>query len=182
MSRIEIHKGQPIYWFDGKTPKRTRIGPDGIPVEEKLTAKPWRPFVKPSGAIIQLDLTCAAADRNIHGANATKRLREKIKKGFLPADECPIVTGRMPSGLRQPDDGDGCPEYISPDGAPLTLSNKPPCKHVLRVAAVREKAHKTKSAEWDKLYKSGDSKIVELLMKREEREARAELAAEGKKR
>ena len=171
MSHVETRKGQPIYWFDGKTPKRTITGPDGLTRDLKMTAKPWRPFINGAGSVYQLGLTCAAADRNIHGANAVQVIRRKLSKGHVPADECPVVTGRMPSGLRH-DDDKKCDGYENENGFPIQQPNKPPCIHAQRIIDARTKAHNAKSDEWNKAFAGTGNKMLELMMKREEREAK----------
>lgn len=169
MSRVEIKDGQPIYWFDGKTPKRNRKGKHGIPVTEKVPAQPWRYAVKPSGHIIALSLTGAAADRNVNGAAAVNRRIRKDSAGFLWADECPIATGRMPMDLRRPGDK-ACTGYVNEEGRPVQGPKDQVCEHVRRLIEARTATHEKMTAEWDERFKRADHKMLEILLRREERE------------
>lgn len=178
MSHIEMKDGQPIYWFDGRTPKKTHVGPDGVPVEQKLTAKPWRPFISPAGNVYQLDLSPAAASRNVNGAHGIQRIQRKLNAGHIPADECPMATGRLPIGLRKEGDAP-CDGYVTPEGMPMQKGGQAPCTHAKRIIDARVAAHRKKSADWDRVFKKDESRILDLMMKREEREARAEAAAQA---
>lgn len=170
MSRIEVREGQPIYWFDGKTPKRKRKGKNGVPVTEKLPAPPWRYAVKPSGHMIPLSLTSAAADRNVHGAAAVNRRTKKIEQeGFIWADECPVATGRLPAELRQKDDRI-CQGYVNDEGRPIQGPRDQVCKHVARIIQARTAAHTEESRDWNERFKSDNNRMLEALLRREERE------------
>lgn len=179
MSRVEIKDGQPIYWFDGKTPKRNRKGKNGVPIVEKLPATPWRYAIKPSGHVIALSLTSAAADRNVHGAAAMNRRIKKDAAGFLWADECPIAAGTMPRELRQPGDKP-CEEYVNDDGKAIQGPKDKVCKHAQRVIDARVAVQAAAAKVWDERMKRPDQRMLEVLLGREERELeREERAAAG---
>lgn len=132
--------GDPIYWYDSRRgqPKRRFLNADGIPAVEKLPQGPARRMVKPSGDIVFVTMSTAAAAPM--GANAVAREKKKKKLGFIPADECPLVNHQMPKGLRKPED-EPCPEYFSQDGQPRALPDRGPCKHLQRVIEARRKEH-----------------------------------------
>lgn len=174
MSRIEVREGQPIYWFDGKTPKRKRKGKNGVPINEKLPAPPWRYCVKPSGHVIPLTLTSAAADRNVHGPAANNRRTKKIEQeGFIWADECPIATGRMPADLKKPDD-QPCQGYTNEDGRAIQGPRDQVCRHVARLIQARTAEHAEHARDWNERFKTEGNRMLEVLLRREERELERE--------
>jgi hypothetical protein len=179
MSRIEITDGQPIYWFDGKTPKRKRKGKNGVPITEKVPAPPWRYMIKPSGSIIPLSLTGAAADRNPNGAAAVNRRTKKLAAGFLWADECPIATGYMPRELKRKDDKP-CAGYLNEDGRPIQGPADQVCVHAQRIIEARAAAHGAEAADWNERFKRDEHRVLEALLRREERELEREESAPRK--
>lgn len=125
----------PIYWVDGRTPKR-EINVDGVIRTERVPAKPFRKFVNLAGNVIFLDLTEAAGQRS-RTDYSVKRVEKKLAAGFVPFDECPLATGRLPASLVK--DGDEkCAEYVDENGFPIQIPNRvKPCPHLQRLIDVR---------------------------------------------
>lgn len=141
--------GEPIYWYDARKgqPKKRRTGPDGRVIVEKFPQGPFRRMVNVGGDIISLMVTAAAAGSPT-SAYAVRRVRSKLAKGFLPADECPLATHRMPKDLKRPGE-EPCAEYFDQAGLPTRLPDRPPCPHVQRIIDVRQAAKAAEAKQFE---------------------------------
>jgi len=127
------------------------MGPDGVPVKEKLSPIPYnRKVVDPAGNVVTLNLATGYTIRAKNNPYGIQIMAEKLKAGFLPYDECPVATGRIKPGPKQA----ACTE---------TFSKEKCCPHLADVIKARQAAHKKKQDEFMQSFKTNNERMLEVF-------------------
>lgn len=146
-------------------PKRKRMGPDGVVIEEKLNPMPRHNKIKmvaPSGQVFELSVANGWAIKQPKAQRYYHQiLAEKTAAGFLVYAECPVATGRIPPGKGD----DGKPDLGCRDdrGLPLRATDDQCCPHMERVIAARKRAQEQRSAQFEQAFKSQESRKLEAF-------------------
>ncbi len=136
-------------------PTRTHMDADGIRVTEKLNPmRVNRKMVHPDGDVVVISLATGwAIDRlgpkNPYGLQIQE---EKLatKRGFLPFDECPVATGRVPAR-----EGD--------EPCKGKFSDAKCCPHLDRIMQKRREAHRKQQESYRRSSMSPQAKIAESI-------------------
>jgi len=144
-----IARPQPIHDVTKAAPTKQTLNSSGVVVIEKLPQnRNRRLFLKPCGSVVWVVLSTNPAIRktNQYGAQIQA---EKIKKGFLPWDECPILKGHLRAPAFKP--SAAC-EGIDGRGK---LEN--PCSCLIGIKEKRIEAHLKVEREYAERMQSSDS-------------------------
>lgn len=164
MARRNLNARQPAKNIGASPPTRKHMGPDGVPLVEKLNPIPFsRKVVSPDGDVVMLSLANGFTIRGFKGNDyGVQKWEEKLAAGFLPYDECPVATGRIP--------GDSpCKGKFSNDEC---------CPHMEKVMEARRAVHRKEQQERDRKSATNQDRMLSLL----EKQAHLNIAPEGTKR
>lgn len=170
MSRRNLNARQPAKNIGSKAPTRKIVGADGVMVTEKVCPIPFnRKFVALDGDVVTIPLANGFTVRGFKGNDyGVQVMEEKLKSGFLPYDECPLATKRVPRGPGEtPCESD--------------FTNEKCCPHLERVIKARRDDHRAKQLEYGKNFTTNHERMVALLEAQAERMAKAEVQVSGKK-
>ena len=144
-----LARPQPIHDAKKAAPTKRSLNPSGVVITEKLPQnKNRRLFLKPCGSIVWVVLSTNPAIRSVN-QYGTQIQVEKISKGFLPLDECPILKGHIRSSVFRP--GPGC------EGANGQGKLETPCRCLVGIKAKRIEAHLKLEREYAERMQSSDS-------------------------
>ena len=120
----------------GPAPTRKIKQPDGTVLIEKLNPmRLKRKAVDVAGFISEISLANGWQQTNPRAEYATSTWDSKVRKGWLPYNECPIANGLLPAAK-----GDkACNEKFSDEKC---------CPHMDRVIIARQAAHAKKQEEF----------------------------------
>ena len=152
MASRNLSKKQPAKNIGANPPVKRINYADGTFREEKLNPIPNnKKMVDPDGNVISVSL---ATGFTIRKANeyGTQILREKLEKGFIPYDECPVATGRVKFDAKK---DSACEGKFSRDHA---------CRHVEQIIKTRRAIKQKKEAELKLQYATQQDKMIELLL------------------
>lgn len=174
---LDTTGGTPIWWCGGSKRRvysRT-VNEGGIRATEQLPNGPYRAFVTPAGHVINMSLTSGASNLQVNAAEAQGRVQRKLRAGFLPYEECPMATQRMPSDLIERKGGrvsdSPCKEWIDESGFSKPRSRHDCCPHLQRVIDYRRARHEELGEKHAERFKTNPEKMLEVLMQRELRDA-----------
>ena len=175
MSRRNLNSRQPAKNIGAKAPTRKVTRADGVQVTEKVNPMRFKKkCVSPDGDVIELSLatgfTIVGFKGNDYGVQVWE---EKQKAGFLPYDECPVATGRVPRGKEDP--------CLGSDGLPRKFSDEACCQHLAKVIEARRAEHRKTQLEYGKNFSTHQERMIQLLEAQTERMAKAEVQPSGKK-
>lgn len=178
MARRNLNERQPAKNIAAGPPTRRTMGPDGVMVTEKLCPIPFnKKMVALDGSVVTVPLANGFTIRGFKGNDyGVQKLEEKLAVGFLPFDECPLATGRVPVT-------DGDKPCRGADGRPAKFTDAECCPHMKNVIKARREHYK---AEKHPLYKAQESSTDRLIQAMEEQVAQAkksvtEVQVTGKK-
>tara|TARA_Y100000817_G_C16564268_1_gene414575 strand:+ start:105 stop:620 length:516 start_codon:yes stop_codon:yes gene_type:complete len=141
----------PVWDVQKAAPTKRSMNDDGVVIEQKIPQNPnHRIMLNPSGATVFLVLSNGPA---IRGSNqyGVQLLREKISKGWLPWNECPVARGYIKG------DGKACP------GKDGRGNLDGPCVHLLRAQEKRAEAHKEREREFDERMQTNDALTAQYM-------------------
>lgn len=170
MSRRNLNARQPAKNIGGKAPARKIMGADGVMITEKLCPIPFnKKFVAPDGDIVVVPLANGFTIRGFKGNDyGVQIMEEKLKAGFLPYNECPLMTKRVPRKHGEtPCEGE--------------FSNEKCCPHLDAVMKARRDDHRIKQLEYGKNFSTNQERMIALLESQAERMAKAEVQVTVKK-
>ncbi len=154
MATRTLGGSQPIKNLTKDPPIRRWTTSDGEEVCEKLNplhSSNKRKMLDKTGGSYWLSLATGYAVKQTENFYGPQIFQEKIKKGHLPMNECPVVRGYV-----EPVEGDvGC-------GGVFT--DVAPCKHILAIAAKRKAAYAEKQANFIKHFQKNEEKNVSELV------------------
>lgn len=157
----DVRKPKPL----GDEPKHKWVmGPDGVRVKVKMNPNRLvRRMVHPDGSTYELSLSTGWQINKLHSEEnkyGMSKLAEKLRKGHLPYDECPVATGRVPAAK-----GDKpCPGKFDNDHC---------CPHIEQIMEARTAAHTRKQDEFAQSMQTSQDRMLKLL----ENQARAAASA-----
>ncbi len=150
-------RGTPIKNVQAKPPTRVHTLSDGTTRVEKLCPIPINiKMVDADGNVVTVPLANGHQRRNDPNVVAYGNYisAEKLKAGFIPFHECPILTGRV-----TPVEGDvACREI--PKGQS--------CKHVKAIIKSRRNAKKTKNDKYAARLSSSDEALKKAVQEQTE--------------
>ena len=164
----------PVWDVQKAAPTKRLMDDDGVVVEQKIPQNPnHRIMLNPSGATVFLVLSNGPA---IRGSNqyGVQLLQEKINKGWLPWNECPIARGYVKG------DGKAC---AGKDGRG---NLDEPCTHLLRIQDKRTESHEKREKEFDERMQTNDaltSQYMRMKIKQDmELDSSSRPPSQGKKK
>lgn len=186
MASRNLSKGNPAKNIGANPPTKNTPYADGVVREEKLNPIPFaRKMVDLDGNVVTVSLATGFTIRGFKGNDyGVQVLEEKLAKGFIPYDECPIAKGHLPvaSGSKDKpcpgDDGKGG-HWNARGAGPGNWSRDKCCEHVERVIRARRAAKQAKEAELAKQYATKQDRMIALLEKQNERLNKPEREAEA---
>lgn len=161
---------QPVKVLTGKPPTRKIKQPDGTILTEKLNPmRLKRKAVDKAGFVSEISLATGWQHTNPRSDYALSTWDEKLKRDWLPYNECPVANGLLPAAK-----GDkACTGKFSDEKC---------CPHMDVVIAARQKAHKAKQDEFAANMETNQDRMIKVL----EAQAMAAVATaeetDGKKR
>jgi hypothetical protein len=153
----------------GKAPTRKIKQPDGTVLIEKLNPmRLKRKAVDQSGFISEISLANGWQQTNPRSDYALSTWDEKLKRGWLPYNECPIANGMLPAAK-----GDkACTGKFTDDEC---------CPHMDKVIKARQAAHAKKQEEFASSMSTNQDRMIKVLEKQAELAvATAEASTNGK--
>lgn len=163
-----LARPQPIHDVTKAQPTKRTLNSAGVVVIEKLPQnRNRRLFLKPCGATVWVVLSTNPAIRTT-SQYGIQIQAEKIKQGFLPLDECPILKGYLQTRAFRPTDA--C------KGVDGRGKLEAPCRCLVGIKAKRIEAHLKVEREYANRMQSSDSimrdfvkyKMVEEMKQPEE--------------
>lgn len=136
---------------------------DGTVGEEKIPARPFRRAVNPRGNVVPISLSCGAADRTMDSQYGLRRWQSKLKKGFVPADQCAAANGLLPKPLRKEGDKP-CEDWVDEFGMAKTMKrDTKPCEHTQRIIDYRKRKANEKDASRKKRFESPEERNSDYI-------------------
>lgn len=150
MATRNLSGRQPIKNIAKDPPERVWFTSDGEEIREKLN--PMRSDMKKkmldkTGGSYWLSLASGYAVQQNENMYGPQILREKIKKGHLPLDECPLAMHYVTAAK-----GD------SPCGG--VFEPEDPCPHILAIAKNRKENYAKRQADYIKHFKKHEEREV----------------------
>ena len=176
MASRNLNARQPAKNIGANPPTKKTMNADGVSVTEKVCPIPFsRRFIAPDGDNVVVPLANGYTIRGFKGNDyGVQKLEDKLKAGFLPWDECPVATGRVPRSVGDPClDDRGMPRKFSDSGEP--------CPHLLKVAMAMREEHRKGQAEYAKRFQTQQDRMLAALEAQTERMAKAEMQPAAKK-
>ena len=170
MARRNLSSRQPAKNIGAKPPARKFMGPDGLMVTEKLCPIPFaKKFIAPDGSAVTIPLANGFTIRGFKGNDyGVQIMEEKVEAGFLPYDECPLATKRVPRAQGEtPCEGE--------------FSDEKCCPHLEKIAANRQQAHRAQQQEYGKNFATNQDRLIKLMEAQAEKMAVAEKQSAGKR-
>ena len=185
MASRNLSKGNPAKNIGATPPVRTIPNSDGVAREEKLNPIPFsRKMVDPDGNVITLSLATGFTIRSFKSNDyGVQIMDEKLKKGFIPYDECPVAKGHLPvgDGKDKPcagDDGKGG-HWNSRGPGVGNWSRDKCCHHVEKVIKARRAVKQAKEAAIAKQFATRQDRMIDLLEQQNKRLNQPEREAEA---
>lgn len=150
----------------GAPPTKRHVNADGTITIEKLNPIPCKcKMVDPQGVVAEISLATGFGIRNPNNEYGAHIMAEKLRKGWLRYDECPLAAGRIPAGKDKP------------------CTSPPPkgecCAHLQRVIDARKAANTKTQEEVDRRYRTDQDRMLRLL-EEQARQVRVERESDGK--
>jgi hypothetical protein len=156
MSTRNLSARNPLKNIAASPPTRKTMGPDGVMVTEKVTSLWGMKMVDPAGDVTFVTLATGFTIRGFRGNDyGVQRYEDKLKAGFLPFKECPLVAKRIPRGQ-----GD-----VPCEGE---FSDAKCCPHMDKVIQARREQHRKKQNEYGRNFATNQERIITLLEKQAE--------------
>lgn len=161
---MNLTKSQPIHDATKAAPTRKIMNDDGIMITEKLPQNPNRRLMlTPAGNLSYLILSNSPVQRG-RTQYGVEKMNEKIKRGLLPVNECPIARGYIKSSGEKPcagDDGRG------------NFKNGKTCKHIKQIMRNRISAHNKTEEERARRMQNSSEVMKEYMQMKIKEEALA---------
>ncbi len=149
MSSRNLSERQPAKNIGALPPARERTMPDGTVRTEKLCPiKLSKKMVDPDGNVVTVPLANGYAIRRIGDYGRMIELA-KIKAGFIPFAECPLVRNYIPAAGRRPCKG--------------KFSDEECCVHVKEVIAARRAVKKKKCDDFAARFATKEDVMIKML-------------------
>ncbi len=178
MARRNLNARQPAKNIAAGPPTRRTMGADGVMVTEKICPIPFgKKMLALDGSVVFLPLANGYTIRGFKGNDyGVQKLEEKLSVGFLPYDECPLATGRVPVAA-------GDTPCRDAEGRPKKFSDAECCPHIKAIAKTRREHY---HAEKLPMYRAQESSADRLIATMEAqmklaKETKSEVAVSGKK-
>ena len=153
--KMGLTKPQPIHDCTKAAPTKQTINASGVVVIEKLPQnRNRRLFLKPCGATVWVILSTNPAIRRSTEYGAQIQA-DKIKKGFLPWDECPILKGHLRAPAFKP--------TAACEGVDGRGKLESPCPCLVGIKKKRVEAHLKLEREYAKKMQSSDSVMRDFV-------------------
>ena len=152
----------------GKAPTRQIKQPDGTVLVEKVNPmRLKRKAVDPAGFISEISLANGWQQTNPRSEYATSTWDGKLKRGWLPYNECPAANGLLP---------------LAKGDKPCTgkFTDEECCPHMDKVIEARKAAHKKKQDEFANSMSTNQDRIIKLAEKQAELAIATAEATSGK--
>lgn len=166
MAKRTLGGSQPIKNITREPPERRWTTSDGEEMREKLNplrAEMKRKMLDLTGGSYWLSLANGYAIKKNENLYGPQIFEEKLAKGHLPMNECPVVKGHV-----EPVEGDrGCGGVFTDDK---------PCRHIVTIAAKRKEAYAKRQADYAKHFRKNEEREVSALV-----EALRQVVAEKEK-
>ena len=160
---MNLSKPQPIHYATKAAPTRKTMGSDGVVITEKLPQNPNRKLMlNPSGHTYYLVLSNNAAQRG-RTAYGHEKLNEKIKRGHLPLNECPVARGYVKMGDKACSGDDGRGNFTSGKV----------CKHIKKIMENRTVAHNEIQEERERKVQTDGQVLKEYIQLKIKEESEA---------
>jgi hypothetical protein len=161
------------------SPTKIHTLSDGSVLEEKINPMPChKKMVDPNGHVSQVSLATGYTIRGLgsHNPYGVAKLAEKIKKGWLPYDQCPVAMGYITAAKGEPAlkpckgrDGDG------------QFSREECCPHIEEAIKVRRAKYTKKQNQFKRQMASNTERMLEQLERQTEKMAKAAVERDPKK-
>jgi len=138
-----------VKWLNGAPPPtRKRMGPDGTVTVEKLNPmRDKRKVVDPAGFVHEVSLATAYGVHPAENQYKAQEWARLIGEGYLPYNECPVATGRIPAAK-----GDKACEG--------KFDDEHCCPHLQRVIDARKKQHTEHEQEFASSMSTNQDKMI----------------------
>lgn len=185
MASRNLSKGNPAKNIGAAPPVKTINAEDGTVREEKLNPIPFaRKMVDPDGNVVTVSLATGFTVRGFKANDyGVQILDEKLKKGFLPYDECPIAKShiKFDSKKDKPCEGhDGRGGHWNKHGPGAgNWSRDVCCEHVERAIKARRTKKLAREIQLAKQYATNQDRMIQLLEEQNKRLNKSERDAEA---
>jgi hypothetical protein len=148
---------QPAKNIAAQPPTKMHTLSSGITRVEKLNPIPLnRKLVDPDGNVVTMSLATGFTIRNANNDYGASKLREKMAKGFIPYDECPVAKGyvTIEKGDKACTGSDGRGKF-SKDAC---------CEHIEKIVNARREVARKREAKSKERFATQTERTIELLV------------------